>query len=71
MGKLDGVFKAGLYNRENHVEGFYKEGTMVGEWKYYNVDDKLVLYELYNDEGVLLKQKPKLKKPEPTPESED
>lgn len=71
MGKLDGVFKAGLYNRENHVEGVYKEGIMVGEWKYYNADDKLVLYELYNDEGELLKQKPKLKKPEPLPDSED
>ncbi len=61
MGKLDGSFKAGLYERENHVEGHYKDGVMVGEWFYYNAEDKLVLYELYNDQGQLLKQKPKVK----------
>ncbi len=62
MGKQDGVFKAGLYNRVNHVEGQFKDGVMIGEWHYYNAEDKLVLYELYNENGELIKQKPKLQR---------
>jgi len=60
-GKLDGEFKTGLFNTENHAEGFYKDGIMVGEWKYYNKYGKLVLHEKYNDDGELIYQKPKLK----------
>jgi antitoxin component YwqK of YwqJK toxin-antitoxin module len=59
-GKLDGEFKTGLYNRQAHAEGTYKMGVMVGEWKYYDEDDKLVLHEKYNDDGELIYQKPKL-----------
>ncbi len=59
-GKLDGEFKTGLYNREAHAEGTYKDGVMVGEWKYYDENDKLVLHEKYNDNGELIYQKPKL-----------
>lgn len=61
-GQLDGVFKSGLYHREKHVEGNYSNGIPVGEWKYYNARGKVVLYELYNEDGELIKQKPKLKK---------
>jgi antitoxin component YwqK of YwqJK toxin-antitoxin module len=60
-GKLDGEFKTGLFNTENHAEGFYKDGIMVGEWKYFNRYGKLVLHEKYDDDGVLIYQKPKLK----------
>jgi antitoxin component YwqK of YwqJK toxin-antitoxin module len=59
-GKLDGEFKTGLFNTENHAEGFYKNGVMVGEWKYYDKYGKLVLHEKYNDDGELIYQKPKL-----------
>jgi antitoxin component YwqK of YwqJK toxin-antitoxin module len=59
-GKLDGEFKTGLFNTENHAEGFYKNGIMVGEWKYYDKYGKLVLHEKYNDDGELIYQKPKL-----------
>lgn len=65
MGKQDGVFRTGLYNTENHVEGHFDNGVRVGEWRYYNEDGKQVLYELYDSNGNLIKQKPKLKKPEP------
>lgn len=61
-GQLDGEFKSGLYNREAHVEGWYSNGVMVGEWKYWNADDKLVLHEKYDADGNLIYQKPKLKK---------
>ncbi len=62
MGQQDGVFKAGLFYRENHVEGQFDNGVKVGEWKYYNDEEKLVLYELYNANGELIKQKPKLQR---------
>ena len=61
-GKLDGEFKTGLYNREAHAEGTYSNGIMVGEWKYYNEDDKRVLHEKYNEDGELIYQKPKLQR---------
>lgn len=61
-GKLDGEFKTGLYNREAHAEGTYSMGVMVGEWKYYDENDKLVLHEKYNDDGELIYQKPKIRK---------
>lgn len=70
-GKLHGEFKSGLYVREKHVEGHYSNGVMVGEWKYYNAEDKLVLYELYNENGELIKQKPKLQITKPVPEEEE
>ncbi|MDP2176270.1 MAG: toxin-antitoxin system YwqK family antitoxin [Bacteroidota bacterium] len=60
-GKLNGEFKTGLINRKNRAEGTYKDGVMVGEWKYYNANDKLVLHEKYNENGELIYQKPKLK----------
>ncbi len=55
-GKLDGIFKAGLYNKEKHVEGTYKNGQRIGEWKYYNKEDKIILIEKYNDDGTLLEE---------------
>jgi len=61
-GKLDGEFKTGLYHREAHAEGTYSMGVMVGEWKYWDENDQLVLHEKYDDEGNLIYQKPKLKK---------
>ena len=61
-GKLDGEFKTGLYNREAHAEGTYSMGIMVGEWQYFNEDDKLVLLEKYNEAGELIYQKPKLQR---------
>lgn len=59
-GKKDSVFFTGLYNKENHVEGQFKDGMMVGEWKYYNAKGKLVLHEKYNEMGELIYQNPKL-----------
>ncbi len=59
-GKLDGEFKTGLYNKDNHAEGTYSKGIMVGEWKYYNASGKMVLHEKYNEDGELIYQKPKL-----------
>lgn len=59
-GKLDGEFKTGLFNRANHAEGTYSNGIRIGEWRYYNDKDNLVLYEKYNDDGELIEQKPKL-----------
>lgn len=61
-GKLDGEFKTGLYNKANHAEGTYSMGVMVGEWKYYNEDGKLVLHEKYDENGELIYQKPKLQR---------
>ncbi len=61
-GKLDGEFKTGLYNRKAHAEGTYSNGIRVGEWRYFNEKDNLVLYEKYNDNGELLEQKPKLQR---------
>jgi len=61
-GKLDGEFKTGLYNREARAEGTYSMGIMVGEWQYFNEDDKLVLLEKYNEAGELIYQKPKLQR---------
>ncbi len=60
MGKLDGIFKSGLYHRDAHVEGTFSEGIRIGEWYYYNEDDKLVLYEKYSELGELLEQKPRI-----------
>lgn len=60
-GKLDGVFKTGLCNKEFHTEGFYSNGIMVGEWRYFNEKGKVVLYEKYSETGELIEQKPKLK----------
>ncbi len=60
-GRLDGEFKTGLINRDSHAEGFYKDGMMAGEWKYYDANDKLVLHEKYDDNGMLIYQKPRLK----------
>jgi antitoxin component YwqK of YwqJK toxin-antitoxin module len=59
-GKLDGEFKTGLYNRAAHAEGTYSMGAQVGEWKYWDEKDKLVLHEKYNEDGELIYQKPKL-----------
>jgi antitoxin component YwqK of YwqJK toxin-antitoxin module len=60
-GKLDGEFKTGLFNTENHAEGFYSDGMQVGEWKYFDKYGKLVLHEKYNEDGELIYQKPKMK----------
>ncbi len=61
-GKLDGEFKTGLYNRAAHAEGTYSMGIMVGEWKYWDENDKLVLHEKYNENGELIYQKPKIQR---------
>lgn len=70
-GLKDGIFVTGLVNRENHVEGEFSMGTMVGEWKYFNEKDKLVLHEKYNDQGELIYQKPKLKSSEENDEESE
>jgi uncharacterized protein len=60
-GKLDGAFETGITQRDRYATGFFKDGIMVGEWKYFNEKNKLVLHEKYNDDGELIYQKPKLK----------
>ncbi len=59
-GLKDSVFVTGLYRKENHVEGYFSNGMMVGEWKYYNAKGKMVLHEKYNEDGELIYQKPKI-----------
>ncbi len=59
-GKLNGQFKTGLYHREAHAEGVFDDGNKIGEWRYFDENDKLVLFEKYNELGELIEQKPQL-----------
>ncbi len=59
-GKKHGKFVTGLTNKEYHTEGFYDNGVMVGEWKYFNANGKVVLHEKYDESGEMYYQKPKI-----------
>ncbi len=70
-GLKDSVFVTGLYRKENHVEGHFSKGVMVGEWKYYNAKGKMVLHEKYNELGELIYQKPKIQPSKSEEEEEE
>lgn len=58
----EGFWQFGLSTGYQHREGNYESGIMVGEWVFYDLNNKILMRQWYNDEGEVIKEK-KYRKP--------
>lgn len=56
-GQPDGFWQYGMFTHYQHREGNYEQGTMVGEWKFYDQNGKLLMRIWYDDDGNNIKEK--------------
>lgn len=56
-GKKDGLWKYGLTSHYQHREGTYDEDKMVGEWKFYDMNGRILMVQWYNEDGEFIKEK--------------
>jgi len=56
-GLPDGFWQYGLYTHYQCREGNYDQGTMVGEWKFYDADGKLLMKQWFDQNGDVTKEK--------------
>lgn len=54
-GKLHGDFRMYYKNGNSQIEGRYRNGNKVDVWYYYNRKNRVVLKEIYDDSGELIK----------------
>lgn len=57
QGKKDGYWQYGLQSNYQHREGEYDDDVMVGLWKYYDLKGRILMTQIYDDSGNLLKEK--------------
>lgn len=56
-GQKNGFWQTGLTTHYQHSEGSYENDVMVGKWLHYDKDGDLLITQVYNEEGELIKQK--------------
>jgi antitoxin component YwqK of YwqJK toxin-antitoxin module len=53
----DGHWQYGLFSNYQHREGNYDNGTMVGEWIFYDTKGRILMKQWYDDDGNITKEK--------------
>lgn len=56
-GLKDGFWRYGLTSNYQHREGNYKNGVMVGHWKFFDLKGRILMVQDLDDEGNIIKEK--------------